>query len=236
MPKNDSPKLNNKFIFEIRYKPNSKVLDFRGTWAEKISAHMKLSEWRIVENRVDVLDQDAKNHGFVGFRNSGFVSNDVPTANYFPDQAVKFFKYVLELDGFDSPLFVTRIGVRSKFYRAFEGNFDDLLKRYSTRYLVLTDQAKEIMRADLVDIGGPVNFSDSHGNFNTMSGPMNDEQAKKFLDGKNDLPKVGLYFEIDYWQKPEKQVENANILQLISIFSKESWNKYEGICKLVTED
>lgn len=236
MAKNDLPKIFNKFIFEIRYKPNAKVLDYRGIWAERISSHMKLPEWRIVENRIDVFDKDAKNRAFVGFRNSGFTSNDVPTANYFPDQTVKFFKFVLEMEGFDAPIFVTRIGVRAKFYRSSNVNFNDLLERYSTRYLTLTDKAKEIMSADLIDIGGPVNFKDSHGNFNTMSGPMKEAQAKQYLERKDDLPEVGLYFDIDYWKKPEKKVENSKILQIISSFSKESWKKHEEIEKLVFED
>lgn len=236
MAKNDLPEIHNKFIFEIRYKPNAKVLDFRGIWAEKISNHMNLSEWRIVENRVDIFDKDAKNRVFVGFRNSGFVANDVPTKHYFTDQAAKFFKFVLELDGFDSPIFVTRIGVRSTFFRAFKGTFDNLLERYSSRYLNITDKVKEIMNATLVDIGGPINFKDNHGNFNTMSGPMKEAQAKQFLECKDKLPEVGLYFDIDYWKKPEKRVENNEILQTISSFSKESWNKYEQIEKLIYED
>lgn len=235
MAKKDLPKLHNKFIFEIRYKPNPKVLDYRGIWAEKISDHMKLSEWRIAENRIDVFDKDAKNRAFVGFNNSGFVSNDVPTANYFPEKTVKFFKFVLDIDGFDSPIFVARIGVRSKFFKAYVGTFNDLINKYSTQYLILTDKAKEIINADLTDIGGPLNFKDSHGNFNTMSGPMKAEQAKQYLEREDDLPDVGLYFEIDYWQKPEQRVDNSKILQLISSFSEESWNKHEEINKLIIE-
>jgi hypothetical protein len=47
----------NEHVLEVRYKPNPKVLDYRGTWAESISDHMKLPEWRIVENRIDIYDK-----------------------------------------------------------------------------------------------------------------------------------------------------------------------------------
>lgn len=236
MPKKEFAKSCNENIFEIRYKPNAKVLDYRGMWAEKISDHMRLAEWRIIENRIDVFDKDAKNRAFIGFRNAGFISHDTPTANYFPDQAVKFFNFVLELDGFGSPIFVTRIGVRLKFYTAFEGSFEELFERYSTRFLMVTDKAKEILNAKLIDIGGPLNFADSYGNFNTSSGPMTAEQARQFLSRTEDLPKVGLYFDIDYWQKPEKRVENRKILELISSYSREAWNKHERIYNLIMAD
>jgi hypothetical protein len=48
-------------ILEIRYKPNSKILDHRGTWAEIISKDLTLTEWLIVGNRFDVHDLGKKN-------------------------------------------------------------------------------------------------------------------------------------------------------------------------------
>jgi len=130
-------------IFEIRYKPNPKILDYRGTWAELISRYMNLSEWNIVENRVDIYDKVNKNHVFVGFRNSGFVVKDSPTKNYFPDHAKKFFSFVIQLEGFEKQPYVERIGVRSKFCTNFEKGFDELKDRYSQRYLVLTKEAEK---------------------------------------------------------------------------------------------
>lgn len=233
MAKEDLPKAVNELTFEIRYKPNAKVLDHRGTWAEQISEHMKLPEWQIVENRVDVFDKDSKNRGFVGFKNAGFVSHDAHTANFFPDQTIKFFKFVLELDGFDSPIFVTRIGVRSKFFTTYEGKFEDLRERYATRFITMTDKAKQIFNAKLIDVGGPLNFADRHGNFNTVSGPMTNTQAQQFFNRTEELPKIGLYLDIDYWQKPEKQMDNRKILETISTFSNEAWRKYEDICNLI---
>ncbi len=44
-------------VFEIRFKPNPKVLDFRGVWAEQISKHMNLSEWRIDTNLIEIHDK-----------------------------------------------------------------------------------------------------------------------------------------------------------------------------------
>lgn len=226
----------NKFIFELRYKPNARMLDFRGSWAESISEHMQLSEWTIIENRIDVYSKDARNRAFVGFGNSGFVTNDVPSKNYFEDQAVKFIKFVLGLKGFDTPLFVNRLGIRSMFFRPFEGKFVDLLERYATRFLCMTKDVVEIMKAELTDIGGPLVFKGVDCNFTTMSGPMKEDQAKQFLQRSDKLPDVGLYFDIDYWKKPEQLVPNNDILEFVARSSKESWDKYERIAELLFKD
>lgn len=234
--KNEIPKCLNEYIFEIRYKPNPKILDFRGAWAEQISDLMKFSEWRIIENRIDIFDKSSKNRAFVGFKNAGFISNDVPTANYFPDRTIKFLKFILDLDGFNAPLYVDRVGVRQKSYTEFSKGFDELLSRYSTRYLILSEKLKNIMGAKLIDIGGPLNFADKYGNFNTMSGPMNDDQARQFLNKQEVLPKIGLYIDIDYWQKPKEIVQNEKLLKLISTYTSKCWEKQQSITELIFED
>ena len=38
--------IHNEFLLEIRYKPNARILDHRGDWAERISEHMRLPRWR----------------------------------------------------------------------------------------------------------------------------------------------------------------------------------------------
>lgn len=233
MADKDRGKSSNECVLEIRYKPNARILDFRGSWAEIISSHMGFPEWRIVENRADIVSKDGKSRCFVGFRNSGFVTRDSPTANYFPDQASKFFRFLLSLDGFANPLLVERIGVRAKFITPHFGNFEDLLQRYTTRYLRLTESAEKALGAKLVDIGGNLNFADKHGNFNTVSGPMIQEQSSQYFDWADDLPLVGLYYDIDYWLKPNKELTDAEVLKTISSFSKESWERHIQIQQII---
>ena len=45
-----------EFVLEIRYAPNPKTLDYRGTWADMVSKHLEMNEWRIVENRFDTYN------------------------------------------------------------------------------------------------------------------------------------------------------------------------------------
>ena len=225
-------------ILEIRYKANPKVLDYRGTWAELISEEMNLAHWRIIENRIDIFDLERENRAFVGFKNAGLVVRNSPTANYFPDKARKLFRFLFTLEGFDKTPFVTRIGVRSRVVTPFSGSFDNLLTRFSSRYLGLTPDAKKALNAELVDIGGPLNFKDKHGTFNTSSGPMPKSQISKVFEfeDEDNLPDVGLYIDIDYWLKPEKTVADKRILELIRTFTEQAWRRHSQIRDLILED
>jgi hypothetical protein len=51
--------------------------------------------------------------------------------------------------------------------------------------------------------------------------------------GLKDFPKVGLYFEVDYWQKPGKEMSDDEILRLITIFSREGWTRQERVARVI---
>lgn len=225
----------NEHVLEIRYKPNPKVLDHRGTWAEAISAHMELPHWRIVENRIDIFSEGEKIHAFVGFRNGGLSALDTPTKNYFPDKAIKLLKYLFGLEGFVDPLIVERIGLRSRFCTPFDGPFDELRDRYATRFLVLTEEAKKAFGdgSKLVDIGGPLNFVDHIGNFNTMSGPMPKEQFTKFFKRDEGFPEVGLFFDNDYWLRPKKSINGTTLIKWVRDFADTAWERHERVRDLI---
>ena len=225
----------NEHVFEIRYKPNSKILDYRGTWAEMVSKHMQLSEWRILDNRIDIYDKVNKNHAFIGFSNSGFSCNDSSTKNYFYEQAIKLFSYISKFDGFDPEPFVERIGVRSKFCTAYEKGFDDLKNRFASKYLHLTPEAEKAINAKMVDIGAPLNFADGLGNFNTMAGPMEKRQMVQFITGRkeSEMPEIGLYFDIDYFLKPNRNMKVDEINKAIRNFAESSWDKHEKVKSLI---
>lgn len=228
----------NEHIFEVRYKANPKILDKRGEWAELISEHMKFPHWNIVENRVDIYDKVNINHVFVGFHNSGFITIDSPTKNYFYDQAIKFYSFISQLEGFGKQIFVERIGIRSKFCSSFEHGFEELKNRYAQRYLVLTKEAEKAINAKLIDIGGPLNFADQLGNFNTMSGPMEKKQTVLFFTNRKEeeLPDVGLFYDIDYWLKPGKAMNSNEINNNIKNFSIAAWERYERIKDLLFKE
>ena len=202
-------------ILEIRYKPIPKLLDYRGALVEAIANHMELPQWKIIENRIDIYDDDNTKHAFVSYRNAGFVVNDADTKNYFSDQAVKLFLYLHRLPGFEEKPFVERIGIRTRFCKPYGGTFESLLENYSKKYMGVTDQAAKILNGKLADIGGSVNYSSGQGNYNIGSGPMKSEQIRNFVDTEKEIPEVGLFFDIDYWIMPRKELGSEDIPQNI---------------------
>ncbi len=222
-------------IFEVRYRANSKILDYRGKWAELISDHLALPHWSIVENRIDIFDKPNSERAFVGFRNSGYTCGDPSTSNFFPDKAIKFYKFLSKLDGFVSPLFVERIGIKSKFITAYESNFEALLALFTKNYISIADKALKCINAKLVDIGALLNFSDKIGNFNTVCGPMKKEQMKDFMPKRTEYPEVGLFYDIDYWQKPNSKISDNAIAKIIQEYARTSWVRYSAITSLILE-
>jgi hypothetical protein len=218
-------------LFEIRYKPSAKILDKRGEWADVLATEMGFSHWNIGPNRIDINDEDGHSC-FVSFRNAGYAARDAIHST-FQDNAVKFFKAVLQLDDFPKPLSVERIGVRQKYLSPFDGAFEELVERFTKHYIRLTDQAVEAIGGKLIDIGAPLNFADRHGNFNTQAGPVAKEQGKQLMEGREDLPAIGFYYDIDYWLKKPGEMKDGQILQVIKDFAVEGSARHDRIRKLI---
>lgn len=229
----DTPVQLNEHIVEIRYKPNPKILDYRGTWAEMVSEHMGLDKWRIVENRFDVHDEDQTRRAFVSFRNAGFIVRNSGLRDYFPNQANKFLRFVLNQEPFGDPLFVIRLGVRSRFAWPFSGSFDELLQLYAGKLLTLTREAEQAFDAKLIDLGGPINFKTPRGNINSESGPMAADQLREYFRFEDNPPEAALYVDLDYWNRPARKVAGKQLLATVSQYAEENWDRDARIRALV---
>jgi len=228
----------NEHVVEVRYKPNSRVLDNRGRWAAKLSEELQLPHWKIEPNRLDVMEANKRRSCFVSFRNLGFQAADTPTRNYFVDQTSKFFKVLFDLGEFPKSLHVERFGVRSKFCVPYGGSFEDLVTRYTTRYVVPTEAAREAIGpgAKLVDVAGPLNFIDEIGNFNTMGGPVRQAEAAGLFAKDAGFPDVGLFYDIDYWTRPDHSLAFHDLTKLLTGFAVAAWDRHERVVKLIAGD
>lgn len=223
-----------ELIFEIRYRPNPKVLDYRGTWAEVLGKLMDVSDWRITQDRLDVYNDAKTLQAFVSFRNAGVVVQDPPTRDYFADQSCKLMRYLMQQNTFGDPLSVTRFGIRSRFATAYpDADFHGLLDRYLDRYLRLSEPATTIIGSRVVDIGGPVNFEAPGGVINSMSGPMLRTQLEAFFKSRKDLPGVALYFDFDYHNKEEGKLTSRDVLSRIKSWSAYTWDLHDRLRDLI---
>jgi len=235
MPKTNAF-VRNECIFEIRYKPNAKLLDHRGIWAEEIAQHLRLEHWQIVENRIDVFSEDRNTHAFLGFRNGGLTLLDVPNKEYFINYSKNLLAFIFGLEGFGDPVYIERIGVRCMFCTPYQGTFSELKDRFASRYLAITKQAMEAIGIDakLKDIGAPLDFSDSIGNFKTMFGPMLNEQFGDFFTKKGEFPPVGLFYNIDYSSHPKINLKGSQVIETIGEFLDAGWDRHTRVRDLLT--
>ena len=196
-----------ELIFELRYKPNPKLLDYRGTLANNLTTLLSVSEWQTTDNRVDVHDKELNIHAFVSFKNTGMVIRTPPTKNYFQDQVLKLMRYLFKQVEFGDKVLTSRMGIRYRIATEYTGDFQDLLKLYINKYAPISDTVLGYYGGSIVDIGTPFEIKTPHGTIKSNSGPVQKEQLENFFRGFTDIPEVALYFDLDYWVKPAKRTK-----------------------------
>ena len=221
----------NEHVFEIRFRPNARVLDFRGDWTATLGEALDLPEWHIDTNRIDVFAKDQSARAFVAFRNAGMTLRDTGTPSLFPDKASQFIRQMFGLEGFGHTVHVERLGVRSKFGVGCSLPFAKLLQRFTERYVSPTSSVTNVMgrNAKIVDAGAPLNLTDDLGQLNTMCGPMTREQFAQFFSKDEGFPEVGLYFDVDYWLKPGEAMGAKEVEGQTRKFAAEAWAKKERL-------
>jgi len=121
------------------------------------------------------------------------------------------------------------------FCTPFWGSFSELRDRFSTRYLNITKQGIEAIGSDakLIDIGAPLDFTDSIGNFKTLFGPMQGEQFGDFFTRKGEFPSVGTFYNIDYSSHPQKQLTGIQVIETIREFLDAGWDRHARVRDLL---
>ena len=62
---------------------------------------------------------------------------------------------------------------------------------------------------------------------------MPKKQLQEFFKDEDNLPDVGLYFEFDYWIRPNATLSDKEILTKTKLFSGEVWDLNEKLSSLV---
>ena len=222
-----SKKISNHII-EIRYKPDSRMLDKRGEIAQGLLS-ATFEHWDITNNRIDLSNSKNPNiTAFFSFRNLGVASS-------YPNKISDFLKtaqaFIKSAWNFFPNNTITRIGVRSAFLietKDFKKAFDG----YRNKFLKLSDNDIKEFGGDLIDFAFPLNFMDGENNFNVMTGPMEKGQSIGLFKGEKDIFDSGIYVEIDYFRtefSPHMIVKRA--IELLNQGTK----KAEELADLISE-
>jgi hypothetical protein len=223
-------------ILEVRFKPEPRIVDYRGSWVLDFTQALGLSKWQIAPDFINMADDSLKTRAFLGVRSLGFVAIDASKPADFEDLASKFLRTFFSKEFFADGLFVTRIGIRSRFYTRFDHSFSDLMLLFRERFFDIKPSALKLFNATLVDIGGPVNFTAKNGKFNVANGPMEEKQACELLSREGPLFPVGLFFDMDYSTEPAKELMVTDITRPIFDFTAAIEQVHTNICNLVMAD
>lgn len=232
-------------VLEIRFRPNPEVLDHRGKWAQRLATELALQHWRIGKDRLDVFDRLDSERVFISHFNLGFTCRNAPTQNYFEEKANKFLRVFHELSPSPGTLFVNRIGVRLRACHEFSGEFAELVANFQERYAGLAKDVLPTLRATVEDVGFFINYHDRMGYFNTMTGPMKQEQLRNYFrqspevasanneDSETPYPEVGVYVDIDYWKEPNANMSRHELTEMTRDFVGACWARQDQITSFI---
>ena len=231
-------------VLEIRYKPNPKFLDSKGRFAKIVLEELQFDHWSINENGFEVNNEDVSERAFLSFNRFGYVVKDSQTNNYFFDKCSKFIKAICNDEIVQKNIYVERIGLRQRKCAEFKGNFETLMDKYNNK-MIQSNFICSALQSEMIDTGCNLNFKDKYGTFNTVSGPMEKEQILEFFFNqeknrytktKDNVPDVGLYIDLDYWTKPEREISRDEIIRNLKVFAEQAIYKCESFCKFILEE
>jgi len=210
-------------VMEIRYEASSLFLDKRGEILRGIKEPSGFPNWKIGQDTVDLFDEsEDSSRAFVSYNNFGYVFKNAKADHVFQEKAKVFLDQIYNLPFFEDLEDIRRIGVRMRSCKKVKKDFKDLLDLYTSKYLIVNEDYKNKIGADFIDIGGNLNFKDSFGNFNTISGPMEEDQIKEFFKVDKGAPKVALYYDIDYFYTPafNEKLKKDDVITKVEEFCK----------------
>ena len=222
-------------ILEVRFKPNARVLDRRGHWAEIIAQDMGLKNWKIVENRVDISSADSKIRAFVSFKNFGLVILNAPTSNFFHDKAKKLIGVLSKLPDFDFPLGIQRCGIRSKICHELDIEVSEISSVIRNHFLIPKSLEPIGGAENVIDSAIATYFNTDKGQLNIRisSNPENEIKAAFSNHPTDTLPTKGWISDIDYFSTDFENLSQKALVRRITEFSDEIDRRYKAVSKML---
>lgn len=187
-----------KQVFQIRFKENTTLMDFRGLWTKSIVEKMNFVDWRIDPTVISVFNQKSQTAFFLSYKDLGGVVIGSDLKGKITELASDYLEILFQLDRF-SIKEVSRIGVRCQYLVTSNKSFKELHDSYNAILLPNWQQLEGEMEARLNDTGITLEFTGKSMSYKIQLGPMLKKQVLEFIPDARpqDIPEVALYIDID---------------------------------------
>lgn len=226
-------------LFEFRFKPNARVLDHRGEWAEALSEALMLPKWSVQPTRALVHDENDLQRAFFGHRNAGFCARNCPTFNFFPDHAARFVRSLFALSGFGTVVPVNRIGVRSRFAMSSELGFPEVRSRFLERFCSMAGVTCGRLNVEgastIVDVGVTLKLVDAVASWNLVVGPMVRAEFPAYFEGRDDdeFPEAGLFVDVDCFSAKDQVLDEKGLIREMRTLAERGWSRAAQVREIV---
>lgn len=186
-----------EYLFELRYKPNPRILDKRGEIARALT-NEKLNFWSVNTNTVVLNPEGDENmEAIMSYQNISFRVNSPYDKKFFREQLALFLKSAWSYLPTNE---ILRIGIRPKYLIEKE-SFSDIYEKYRHKFLGLSDEDVSEFGGSLIDVGFPLNFYEGPNYYDLVTGPLKKEQYKMFFKNFDETLEQGLFLDLDYYNK-----------------------------------
>ena len=214
-------------ILEVRYPASGSFLDVRGYVADHIKSKGFLPHWSIDPNIINFRDEAEaanKEMAFVSYKSAGYVVQDAPTKNFFPDRAALFWRLLRESKDFPIPQ-LERFGARSKIFIPTDKSFQEVYKAVCG--VLYTPKALEL-GATLKDVQFIFQLKTPEGFDGRISGgPIAKDEAALHLNSESKLlSKAGLFIDVDLYKTTN--IEHDDVPKLLRDACALHWTKAEA--------
>jgi len=220
-----------EYVIEIRFKPNSRILDKRGEIASALSSQL-LNQWNISDNQIVLSNNDNKKiTAIFSFKNIIFNSSYPNDKNFFLKNAESFIKSAWSIFPNNE---ITRIGVRTKFLSQTK-DFNTIFESYKKNFLKLSEEDFKEVGGDLIDLGFPLNFVDGDNFFNIMTGPMDKEQLEQSFKDKTDYESA-IFLDFDYFKKEfSPYIKQKDVIDFLNLGVEKAEKSLLAISKILNK-
>lgn len=218
-------------VLEVRYEPRGSFLAHAGEVADLVRDKGLFVHWELDRDRVDFRDSVVGGKdltAFISFRNAGASAVNVPTRNFFRDQAMKFWKLVEQNDVFKIPK-IQRIGVRNRCFIPLRSPFEAIEARVFD--LLCKEDVIRVLGAKRRDVQVTLDLEDELGKLRTTIGPLERGEAKKLFRWETErFADAGVFVDIDTWWESRGD-QSRSVDDFVRRATEKAWQRIDRLAE-----